>query len=108
MGFGGQLRTMGTMGTKDVGFCFLVRTIGTMVTMDFEIDLVVRTLGTMGTMDFGDIIVFPVLEAIYIFNFIFTQYPRGYVVMQMDNDIKVYPFAFMMSQTKKNVLLYKF
>jgi len=91
-----------TMVTMDFEIYLLVRTLVTMGTMDFEIDLLVRTLGTM---DFGDIIYFRVLEAIYIFNFIFTQYPRGYVVMQMDNDIKVYPFVFMMSQTKKNVLL---
>ena len=64
-----------------------------------------RTMVTIGTMDFEDIIFFPGLKAIYFFNFIFTQYPRGYGVRQGDHYIKVYPFAFMMRETKKNVLL---
>ena len=43
-----------------------------------------RTMVTMVTMDFEDIIFFPGLEAIYFFNFIFTQSPRGDGVRQGD------------------------
>jgi hypothetical protein len=94
-------RTIGTIGTMNFGFCFFRGTIGTM-NLSF---IFYRGLWDSGDNEFEDIIFFPVFEAIHIFNFIFTQYLRGYAIRQGDNDIKVYPFVFMMSQTKNNVLL---
>jgi hypothetical protein len=65
----------GDYGTMVLGAYFLLRTMGTMGTMVLRAYFLLRTIGTMGTMNFEDIIFFPVLKAIYFFNFIFTQSP---------------------------------